>query len=234
MAKTRVAVVTGAGQGMGRSVALKFAENGIDVVLVGRTAKKLESVAEEISALGQNATVKALDVTDGVQVQSLAESLQGTRVDLLVNCAGEALIKPIEETTEAEWDLVLTTNLKGPFLMVRALLPLLRQSDDASIINIGSKAALGSFPGITAYTASKTGLLGFTRSLAAELREEEIRVVLLCPGPADTPMRWAATPDFDPKLAIAPETIADSVWWLVSLPKGVTTGEVLLQSIHFE
>ena len=185
MTTSKTAVVTGAGQGMGRAIALMLAGHGIHVVLVGRTA-------------------------------------------------GEALIKPIEETTDADWDRILSINLKGPFLMARALLPLLRKSENASIINIGSKATLGSFGGITAYSASKTGLLGLTRSLSAELRQEEIRVVILCPGPADTPMRWAATPEIDPHVLITPEVVADTVWMLVSLPRGTTTDEFLLQSMHFD
>jgi NAD(P)-dependent dehydrogenase (short-subunit alcohol dehydrogenase family) len=125
-------------------------------------------------------------------------------------------------------------NLKGPFLMTQALLPLLRKSRNASIINIASKVALKGYGTVTAYTAAKAGLLGFTRSLAAELRDEEIRVVALCPGPVDTPMRWQATPDYDRKLVIQAETVADLMWQLVTLPRGVTTGEVLLQSVYYD
>jgi NAD(P)-dependent dehydrogenase (short-subunit alcohol dehydrogenase family) len=118
--------------------------------------------------------------------------------------------------------------------MTQALLPSIRQSENASIINIGSVAATGGYSGITAYTAAKTGLLGFTRSLSAELQKDEIRVVMLNPGPADTPMRWAATPEFDRKMVLAVETIADTIWWLASLPKGTTTSEFLLRSLHLE
>jgi NAD(P)-dependent dehydrogenase (short-subunit alcohol dehydrogenase family) len=157
------------------------------------------------------------------------------QVDVLVNGAGEALIATLEDTSEADWDRILAVNLKGPFLMVRALLPLLRQSPNAIIINVASKVALSSYhKEVAAYTAAKTGLMGFTRALAAELREEGIRVVGLCPGPVDTPMRWAATPDHDPRQVIDAETIADTVMYLVQLPKGVTMGEILIQSINYD
>ena len=102
MTTVRTAVITGAGQGMGRAIALKFAQGGFHIALVGRTKEKLEAVATQIKELGQTASVHAMDVTDHERVRNLAESLRGKPVDLLINCAGEALIKPFEETTEEE------------------------------------------------------------------------------------------------------------------------------------
>jgi len=229
----KMAVVTGAGQGMGRATALKFAAQSWHVVLVGRTQEKLESVAAEIAALGGKAIVHILDVAQSDQVRALAETLGDQTVDLLVNCAGESLIKPLEEVTDEDWERILSINLKGPFLLCRALLPHFRRSENATIINIGSKTSMGGFGGVSVYSAAKTGLLGFTRSLAAELKTEQIRVVLVAPGPADTPMRWAATPDYDTELLIQPEVVAEAIWWLASLPRGATTSEFLLQSVNF-
>ncbi len=231
-----IAVITGAGQGLGRAVALRFAQEGMTVVLVGRTLAKLESVAAEVTAAGGSAIAFAADVSDSAQVEGL-RALMGTRfdhIDILVNCAGEALIRNLEETDDMAWDRVININLKGPFLMCRALVPLLKQSANGSIINILSKVALKGYGGVSAYTASKTGLLGFTHSLAAELDEAEIRVVAICPGPMDTPMRWAATPDHDPKLLVKPEIIAETVCQLASLPRGVTSGDILLQTHHYD
>jgi NAD(P)-dependent dehydrogenase (short-subunit alcohol dehydrogenase family) len=228
----RTAVITGAGQGIGRAIAHKLAAQGVHVWLTGRTAAKLEVVADEIAASGGRASTYALDVTDSIQAQALAARLEPNPLDILVNSAGEALIQSFEDTSLDDWGRILTANLTGPFIMTQTLLPLLRRSDNASIINIGSKTALMGVPNVSAYTAAKTGLLGLTRALAAELRDVA-RVVLICPGPADTPMRWAATPDFDRKLVIQPETVAETVWWVVSLPKGVVCGEVLVQSAAF-
>jgi NAD(P)-dependent dehydrogenase (short-subunit alcohol dehydrogenase family) len=232
-----IAIITGAGQGMGRAIALKLARGGYEVMLVGRTRAKLEQVQAEIDRLGCPSHVYPLDVTVGQQVEQMRQELERTagQVDVLVNGAGQALIASLEDTGEADWDRIITVNLKGPFLMVRALLPLLRKSPNAMIINIASKVALSNYhEHVAAYTAAKTGLLGFTRALAAELHKEGIRVVGLCPGPVDTPMRWAATPDHDPRQVIDAETIADTVMHLVQLPKGVTMGEILIQSINYD
>jgi NAD(P)-dependent dehydrogenase (short-subunit alcohol dehydrogenase family) len=224
-----IAVITGAGQGAGRAVAHKLAAQGIQVVLVGRTEAKLKTVADEI---GSAATIYSVDVTDSAQVTALAEAIGKTfpKVDALVNCAGEAFIKSVAETTDADWARIIAVNLTAPFLLTRALLPLLRKSDNASIINLISKVALRGYGGVAAYTAAKTGLLGLTRSLAAELKNEHIRVVAVCPGPMDTPMRWAATPDMNREVVIDASTVANTVWYLANLPKGVTTGEILIQS----
>ena len=225
-------VITGAGQGMGRAAALKFAAQGWRLHLVGRTASKLESTAAQALALGAQVTTHAFDLTDTDAVNAFAAGFGDESIDVLLNSAGEALIKPLTETTDKDWSRILAINLTAPFTLIRALLPNLNRSTNASIINIGSKTAMTGFADVTAYTAAKTGLLGLTRSLAAELRDT-MRVVLLSPGPADTPMRWAATPDYDPNLLITAETVAEAVWWLVNLPRGTTTNEFLLQSVNF-
>ncbi len=232
----RIAVITGAGQGLGREVALKLAAHGVDVVLVGRTPEKLEAVASEIRALGRTPWVFPLDVTQSEQVEHLKTELLAVspRIDMLINCAGEAFLMPVQDTTDADWERIVGINLKGPFYMVRALLPLLQASDNASIINVSSKVALQGYGSVTAYTAAKAGLVGFSRSLADELREDEIRVVALCPGPMDTPMRWEATPEFDPKVVMDSDVVADTVLLLVQLPRGVSTGEILIQSVHYD
>lgn len=227
------AVITGAGQGAGRAIALKLAGMGARVMLLGRTESKLKSVAAEI---GNTAMIYRLDVTDSAQVTAFAAaaSKQFTHVDVLVNCAGEALIKSVDQTTDEDWARILGVNLTAPFLMCRALLPLLRKSENASIINLLSKVALRGYAPVAAYTAAKTGLLGFTRSLGAELKTEHIRAVAFCPGPMDTPMRWNATPDMDRQLVIDPSTVADAVAYVAGLPKGVTTGEILIQADQYD
>ncbi|MBX3085703.1 MAG: SDR family oxidoreductase [Anaerolineae bacterium] len=228
----RVAIITGAGQGIGRAVAHNLAAQGVHPVLVGRTKAKLDQVAAELPM----ATVAAADVTDAAQVAACIKTVQDTFgcADILVNSAGEAFLADLEHTTDADWDRVLAINLKGAFLMARGLLPLLRKSENASIINIASKVALHGYGEVTAYSAAKAGLVGFTRSLAKELREEEIRVVALCPGPVDTPMRWAATPDFDRKVVISAETVAQYVSYVVNLPRGTTMSELLVESMHYD
>ena len=230
---TRLAVITGAGSGMGRGIAHKLAQNGVQVVLAGRTRRKLETVAEEIAAAGGSAVVHPLDVTDSQQVRDLANRLAHGPVDMLINCAGDWLIKAAEETTPADLDHILAVNLKAPYLLAQALVPLLRKSDNASIINIGSSTSMESHAMVTAYTAAKTGLRGLTGSLAEELKPDLIRVILLAPGPADTPMRDAASPDMPVEQRVPVEAIADVVWTLVSLPQGITTSDFMLKSLRF-
>jgi NAD(P)-dependent dehydrogenase (short-subunit alcohol dehydrogenase family) len=223
----KTAVITGAGQGIGRAIALKLAAEGFHAALVGRTSTKLDQVAAEIQAAGGSASAHTLDVTNTAQVEALAAALN--TVDVLVNSAGAALIKPVPDITDAEWDTIIDVNLKAPFLLVRALLPHLRLSANASVINIGSKTGMMGVANVTVYTAAKAGLIGLTRSLAMELRGDHIRTVVVCPAPADTPMRWASTPNWDPNTLVKAETIADVVWTIVSLPRGITMGEVVIQ-----
>ena len=231
---SRTAVITGAGQGMGRAIALRFAADGITPVLVGRTESKLRAVADEVAALGVEASVQALDVTDDAAVAQLGAALAGETVDSLINCAGDWLIALAEDTSNAQLDHILGVNLRAPYILSRTLLPNLRRSHNASIINIGSIVTALSVPTVTAYTAAKVGLKGLTGSLAAELRPERIRVVMISPGPADTPMRAAASPGIDKSTLVGAETIADTVHHVVSLPPGITTSDFTLHSMSFE
>ncbi|MCY4018996.1 MAG: SDR family NAD(P)-dependent oxidoreductase [Chloroflexi bacterium] len=230
----KTAVITGAGGGMGRAIALKFAEAGIRPILVGRTEAKLRSVAAEVAARGITAGVHILDVTDDEAIAAFGAYLADTALDVLVNCAGDWLIAYLQDTSNDQLDQILRTNLRAPYILSRALLPNLRRSDNASIINIGSLVTSISVPTVSAYTAAKVGLKGLTGSLAAELRPELIRVVMISPGPADTPMRDAASPGIDKSLLVRPDTIAEMVHAVVTLPRGITTSDFVLYSMRWE
>ena len=224
----RKAVVIGAGQGMGRAVALKLAGNGTHVYLVGRTREKLEAVAEEIAGLSGSSSVYAADVSEKGALDGLQAELTAG-LDILVNCAGEALMNSFDDTSFEDWQRILAVNLTSSYVATHALLPALRKSENPSIVLVTSKVALRGYA-VVAYSAAKAGVLGFARALSVALREEGIRVVPLCPGPTDTPMRWAASPDMSRDLVISAETIAETVWYLVNLPRGTSTGEILVQS----
>ncbi len=230
----RTAVITGAGGGMGRAIALRLAAAGIRPILLGRTEGKLRRVAEEVAAIGPGARVFALDLTDDAALADFGAALAEQTVDILVNCAGDWLIATLQDTGNAQLDRILDINLRAPYILSRALLPNLRRSENASIINIGSIVTTMSAPMVTAYTAAKVGLKGLTGSLAAELKREEIRVLMISPGPADTPMRDAASPGIDKSVLVQPETIADMVYSVVSLPRGVTTSDFALYSMRWE
>lgn len=231
---SKTAVITGAGQGMGRAIAHKFAENGVHVILVGKTESKLKTVAQEIADKGGESTVYHLDITNDAGVEAFAGSLGDRTIDMLINNAGDWLIENMDTTTNAMLDHILGVNLRAPYILTRALLPNLRKSDNASVINIGSMAAVGSFGGISAYTAAKTGLRGLSGSLADELKPDKIRVVMISPTPAQTPMRDAASPGMDPQQLVKPETIAHMVWTVVTLPHGITTSDFVLSNMYLQ
>ena len=232
--RNRRAVITGAGQGSGRAIALRLGRAGARCLLVGRTASKLQGVAAEIAAQGGAASVHALDVTDDAAVAAFAAALDGETVDILVNCAGDWLIAPLEDTSNEQLDHILGVNLRSPYALSRTLLPNLRRSDNASIINIGSLVTAISVGMVSAYTAAKVGLKGLSASLSAELKPERIRVVMISPGPADTPMRAAASPGIDKSILVQPQTIADMVYAVVSLPPGITTSDFVLYSMAWD
>jgi NAD(P)-dependent dehydrogenase (short-subunit alcohol dehydrogenase family) len=144
-----------------------------------------------------------------------------------------ALIAPLSNTSEADWDRVIDTNLKGTYLCTQAMLNLLSRSDSALVVNIASKVGLTGHATVTAYTAAKAGVIGFSRALAQELSSENIRVVAICPGPVDTPMRWAATPDMDPRLALPANTVAETILFLAKLGGEATTGEIVLETVNY-
>lgn len=233
----KVAVVIGGGQGIGRATAHRLASAGARVVVAARTVSQLESVVAEIVGRGGQATAQEVDVTRPDSVLHLAQAVRKAygHVDVLVNSAGHSLIADLEATSEADWDRVIDTNLKGPYLCVRAMLDLLRASQGAHVVNIASKVGLTGHAQVTAYTAAKAGLIGFSRALALELKLENIRVVVICPGPVDTPMRWAATPDLDPSMVISTETIAETILFAVTLgDRAALSTELVIEAVGYQ
>lgn len=188
--QNRVAVVTGASRGLGRAIALALADAGADVALLARDRQRLEAVAAEIRQRGRKSLALCCDVSSEAQVTSAAGQIRATfgAVHIVVNSAGINLRKPITEFTLEEWHRVLETNLTGVFLVCRALIPLMRAQGYGRILNLTSIMSHVALPGRTAYAASKTGLLGFTRALALELAPEGITVNGISPGPVATEM----------------------------------------------
>jgi NAD(P)-dependent dehydrogenase (short-subunit alcohol dehydrogenase family) len=231
----KIVVVTGGGQGIGRAAALKLASAGATVVVVARSKSRLRDVVAEVEDCGGQAIALAADVTQKADVDALNSELRNAfgRLDVLVNCAGVALVASLDDTSEADWDLVVDTNLKGTYLCTRAMLDLLRQSEAGLIVNIASKVGLTGHALVSAYTAAKAGVIGFSRALAQELSPENIRVVAICPGPVDTPMRWNATPQIDPRFVISAESVAETILFLAKLGDA-TTGEIVLETPYYD
>ncbi len=186
----QIAVVTGAGRGIGRAIALKFANEGANVVVVSRTQENSEKVAAEIRALGRQAWAHAVDVADAAAVNAAAEKIlaEAGRVDLLVNNAGVTRDGLLMRMSDADWDAVLNTNLKGAFLVTKAFSRAMIKARSGRIINISSVIGLIGNAGQCNYAASKAGLIGFTQSCAKELAGRGITVNAIAPGFIQTDM----------------------------------------------
>jgi 3-oxoacyl-[acyl-carrier protein] reductase len=201
-----LAVVTGAGAGIGRAIALALAGRGLDVALLGRTEATLRAVAAEVERTGVRSLVAVADVgvEDHVSRAARAVLAAGTP-RVVVNNAGIAGRKArIEETSPAEWDAVTAANLRGVFLVTRALLPAMRAAGAGRVVTIGSISSTLGTAGLAAYCASKWGAVGFTKSLAEELRGSGLQTMAVLPGSVDTEMLRVG--GFPPQMA--PDDVA--------------------------
>lgn len=186
----KVALITGASQGLGRAIALALGQAGARLALVSRNQQKLEAVAAEARAAGAEAEVFVADVTEEAAVQRLETDVTARfgPLQILVNNAGINIRKEVTQFTLAEWRQVLDTNLTGPFLMCRAFVPRMRGQGYGRILNLTSIMSHVALAGRAAYAASKSGLLGFTKALALELAPDKITVNGISPGPFATEM----------------------------------------------
>lgn len=186
--KGKVTIVTGGGSGIGRAIALALAAGGARVAVLGRRQEPLEGVVKEISQVGGEAIALAADVTRDAEGRKAAEETEKAfgRIDVLVNNAGALSVSTVDSISEEEWDRVLATNLKGPFLMSRAVLPAMRRVGGGSIINIGSVLGLVAMRDRAAYCASKGGVTLLTKAMALDHAHENIRVNCICPAIVET------------------------------------------------
>jgi 3-oxoacyl-[acyl-carrier protein] reductase len=226
----QVAVVTGAGRGIGAAIARMLAQLGATAVLCGRTEATLDSTARSILDAGGKAEVIPCDVTLLHQLEYAATRVDSTfgRVDILVNNAGVAgLNEPLHMLLPEDWDRILNTNLRGVFFTIRAFAPIMIRAYSGHIINISSLAGRNPLPDGAAYAASKWGLNGLTYSIAEELRKHNIRVSVICPGSTETELTPHAGKD--PAKMLQPEDIAHAVALLVTQAPQSFISEILLR-----
>ena len=226
----RVAIVTGASKGIGKAIATSLADVGVKIVLAARTQHTVEQVAADLRKSGKEVIAIPTDVTDVDAVQNLIQHTLDTyqKLDILINNAGNGIFGPIVDFDPNDWDSVINSNLKGVYLCAKYALPHLLAQGSGQIINVLSIAAKVAFPASSAYCAAKAGALALTKVLAAEVRDQNIRVTAVLPGSVETPF-WEDIPqhpDFDKMLK--PEHIAHTVLSVCQQPNGMVTEEIVV------
>ncbi len=233
----RVAVVTGGGRGIGRACALALAREGFDIALCSRSRDEACQAASDIGReTGRRAVWERVDVGNPEQVDAFAERVRETLgpVELLVNNAGIARFAPFLELSREIWKQTLEVNLLGAVYCCQAFVPQMIERGHGRIINIASVTGLKAIPRQSAYTVSKHGLIGLTRSLALELRDYGIAVHAVCPGGVVTRMSEEAMPDRDKSGWPQPEDVAQAVVYLAGLSPRVALDILVLRRFGSE
>jgi len=226
----RTAIITGAGRGIGRAIARAFAAEGATVVLAARSRADLAAVAAEVREAGGRALAIPTDVTQDTAVETLVEQAvtETQRIDILVTSAGLASFGPVAETKPADWDAMLSLNLRAAIMCCRAVLPTMIRQRSGTILNLSSIASRRALPGAAVYTATKAGLEAFSRVLAEELRPHGVRVGVLVPGAVDTPI-WDAMGSTPPRdKMLRPEDVARAAVLMATLPPHAALEELTL------
>ena len=219
----KVAVVTGAGRGIGRAIAIAYAKHGAKVVCAARSMDELNAVATETGG----AAVRC-DVASETDIRALMDGTREKfgRIDILVNNAGAVARLPVHELPVEDWDMVMNVNLRGLFLCTKYALPAMLDQGSGCIINISSGAGVVGPPNRSAYAASKHGVMGFTKTLVAEYLRRGIRSHVILPDVTVSRMRSEGFPDEDPASIIQAEDIADAAVFLATQPATAHTMEI--------
>ena len=228
--KNKIALVTGAGRGIGRAIALALAKEGARLALAARRQNELEKVAQEIRALNSEAFIIPADMREEPQVRAMiAKTVAhfGT-LQILVNNAGLGHFHHVAEMTTAQWDEMFGVNLRGVFLATREALPHLRKGGESFVINLASLAGKNTFVNGGGYAATKWGLRAFSQCLMLEERQHGVRVLVVCPGSVDTDFAAgrAGSPHSAKKEIIRPEDVAETIILSLKMPQRTMVSEI--------
>lgn len=232
-----VVIVTGASRGVGRATALTLARAGAQVVAVARDESRLAALRDEFGSMGGG----GLELVPGDVRSSETASWAVARaidrfgrLDAIVNNAGVERTKPMDEVSDADYDAMVDTNLRGPFNLIRAALPHMKERHGGTLITIASVAAIRGFIDDAVYTASKFGVLGLNDALEEELRPFGIRVCVICPGAINTDLAidsWSPPDDPYRPFYLQPDDVANAVAWVLAQPARVVVGRIVLRPL---
>jgi NADP-dependent 3-hydroxy acid dehydrogenase YdfG len=227
--KDKIAIVTGGGSGIGRGISLALAKSGVRVVVCGRRKENLDQTIQDIWEAGGGGLAVQTDVSDVGDVKRLVNQVieRYQTIDYLINNAGINGGAPIHQQSVEEWDRVMATNLRGPFLTSRAVLPVLRAKGSGHIINISSESGIEYYPGNGVYGVAKHALNALGEFIQRENQEYNIRVDTICPGMVISEMT-ENEPDLNPERCLTPDDIADLVLWLLSRRANIKIGTPIL------
>jgi NAD(P)-dependent dehydrogenase (short-subunit alcohol dehydrogenase family) len=227
-----VALVTGASRGIGRAIALRLASLGASVAICGRDKAALTATSSELERSGGRVYARPADVTRSADIASLVTHTEAALgpISILVNNAGIGLFGPAHERSEADWDLVMNTNLKSAFLVSRAVVPSMIRRGRGDIINISSLAGRNTFATGGLYCASKWGLQGFSGCMAEDLREYGIRVSVVCPGSVGT--EFSGRGPKDASKVLTPDDVAYAVAMIVTQGPQSFLSEIQLRPVR--
>lgn len=229
-ADSKLAFVTGASKGIGRSTALEAANFGLDVIITGRNVDDLKSIEEEILNTGQKCYNFSADINDSDSIKNLVEKIQNLdrKISLMVHSAGVAKVGTVKEMSIEDWELNLTTNLTVPFILTQKLLPLMQSK--GHIIFINSVAGRQTFPAWSSYCATKFGLKAFADSLRSEIAADGIKVTTIYPSSVDTPMQDSLPYNWDRSKMLQSKNVTKAVMYCFSQPEDVQIKELDIEN----
>jgi len=232
--KGKVVLVTGASRGLGRVIAQDFAQQGAKVVLVARTLGPLEELEDQILAAGGEALAVAADISDPSAVQALAMEVGVTygRVDIIINNAAVAILKPMAEVAREEWEQMTGVNLHGMFLVTQTFLPGMIERKTGVVVNISAALARNGYPNLAVYSATKAGIIAFSEALSKEVRRYGVQVYSVCPHGINTDLYKTLFGATDPAKILTPQRVAQDVLKVAAGEGGIRSGQTLEISVE--